>query len=94
MPAHIYCLTCSKSYLLTLVSTFSFDEFKRTNSFGMRKSRTFLFYLTGHGMLPRYVQRRREWVGRGHVPPSVGNSENFRKIQNFISTAHVHDDVM
>ena len=34
------------------------------------------------------------WAG-GHVsPPSVGNSRNFRKFQNFISTAHVRDDVM
>ena len=31
---------------------------------------------------------------RGHVPPSVGNSDNFRKFENFISTAHVRDDVM
>ena len=29
-----------------------------------------------------------------HAPPSVGNSENFRKFQNFILTAHVRDDVM
>ena len=26
--------------------------------------------------------------------PSVRNSGNFRKFQNFISTAHVHDDFM
>ena len=35
------------------------------------------------------------WAG-GHVPPppSVGTSGNFRKFQNIISTAHMHDDVM
>ena len=34
-------------------------------------------------------------MGRdGHVAPSVGNSGNFRKFQNIISTAHVRDDVM
>ena len=48
--------------------------------------------ILSHRVLHRGVV---EWVGRGHVPPpSVGNSENFRKFQNFISTAHVHDDVM
>ena len=40
-------------------------------------------------------QRRRGWVGKGvRAPPSVGNSGNFRKFQNFISTAHVRDDIM
>ena len=36
------------------------------------------------------------WVGRqgGTCPPSVGKSRNFRKFQNFTSTAHVRDDVM
>ena len=33
------------------------------------------------------------WVG-GTCPPSVGDSGNFRKFQNFISTAHVRDDVI
>ena len=30
----------------------------------------------------------------GTCPPSVGNLENFRKFQNFISTTHVRDDVI
>ena len=41
-------------------------------------------------------QRRRAWVGGqgARAPPSDGYSGNFRKLQNFISTAHVHDDIM
>ena len=34
------------------------------------------------------------WTKGARAPSSVGNLENFRKFQNFISTAHVRDDVM
>ena len=53
-----------------------------------------LFTLVTASYITTIVKYRGVVGGWAGCPPSVENSENLQKFQNFISAAHVRDDVM